>query len=247
MYKNIIELKEKFEEIKKLCWIKSTINGNSSIGRTFETLLGNEENSFEIPDYNGIEIKTKLSKKNIYTTLFNCKPEGLHYMETERLKDTYGYPDSNIPKYKVLNNSVFCNNKTIIGNNFKFQLVVNRKDKKIYLYIYDLKNNLIENNVYWDFDILKEKLYRKLKYLAYIKAIKKYTKNEVYFKYTKINFYKLKSFEEFIKLIEQGKIRITFKISIYKKGKKIGKTYDHGTGFDIKEENLISLYEKIKI
>ena len=247
MLENLKELNEKFNQIKNSGWIKSTINGNSSIGRTFETLLGNNENSLEIPDYNGIEIKTKMSKKNIFTTLFNCKPEGLYYKETERIKDIYGYYDKDLPKYKVLNNSIFCNKETLIGNKFKFKLVVNKKKQKIYLYVYDLNDNLLEKDVYWDFDTLKEKLYRKLNYLAYVHAIKKYSKDGIYFKYTKINFYKLKNFEEFIKLIEQGKIRITFKISVYKKGKKKGKTYDHGTGFDINEDDLLSLYEEIKL
>lgn len=80
--KNILELNKKFKEIKNKGWIQSTINGNSSIGRTFETQIGNNENSLEIPDYKGIEIKTKISKKNIFITLFNCKPEGLYYKET---------------------------------------------------------------------------------------------------------------------------------------------------------------------
>lgn len=64
--KNITELNKKFLDIKKKGWVKSIIDGNSSVGRTFETLLGNSENSLEIPDYNGIEIKTKTSKKNIF-------------------------------------------------------------------------------------------------------------------------------------------------------------------------------------
>lgn len=59
-----------------------------------------------------------------------------------------------------------------------------------------------------------------MKYLAYVKGIKKYTKDGIYFKYTRINFYKLKNFEEFIKMIEQDKIRITLKIGVYKRGKK---------------------------
>lgn len=235
MNKNIKELKQKFDEIKKLGWIKGIINGNSSVGRTFETLLGNNENSFEIPDYNGIEIKTKSSKINVFSTLFNCKPEGLYYKETERIKDTYGYPDKNFKEYKVLNNSIFCDKKTNIGNKYLFQLKVDKDKRKIFLYIFDSKNNLLENDVYWDFDILEEKLYRKLKYLAYVHAIKKYNKEGIFFKYTKINFYKLKDFEKFINLLEQGKIRITFKVGVYKKGVKKGKTYDHGTGFDIKE------------
>jgi len=49
-------------------------------------------------------------------------------------------------------------------------LEVDRKKEQIRLNIYDIKKNLIDNSTYWDFDIIKEKLYRKLQVLAIIKA-----------------------------------------------------------------------------
>lgn len=240
------EFVNKFNKIKNIGWIKSIENTKGGAGRTFEYMLGNQENSLEIPDYNGIEIKTKLSKKNIYTTLFNCKPESCYYMETERLKNKYGYADRDFPNYKVLNNSVFCNFKTLIGNNIYFQLKVDRIQKKVFLTTFNINGEIIENNVtYWDFDTLEEKLYRKLKTLAYIKVAVKFQNNQPYYKYYKMNLYKLKNFDNFINLIEQGKIRVTFKVGLYKSGPKKGKTYDHGTGFDIKECDLLQLYDKL--
>jgi len=247
MIKEIEELYSIFNSIKKRGWIEGTIKGYSDVGKTFEKLIGVNDNTFEIPDYKNIEIKTKQSKNNLYSTLFNCKPDGPYYMETERLKDTYGYSDRNMPKYKVLNNSVFCNEYVIIGNRYKFKLEINKEEKRIYLGIYSLKKELIEKSTYWDFDTLEEKLYRKMNLLAYVHAIKKYIKGKTYFKYTDINFYKLKSFNNFIDALEKGKIRVTFKVGIYKSGNKLGKTYDHGTGFDIKEEDLLELYEQIYI
>ena len=244
---NIKNLNKRFNEIKNLGWIEGTINGYCDVGKTFEKLIGNEQNDFEIPDYDGIEIKTKRSNINLYTTLFNCKPDGPYYMETERIKDEYGYPDKQHKQYKVLNNTVFCNQFTSIGNRYKFKLEIDRNNKKLYLGIYTLKEQLIEKKTYWDFDTLEEKLYRKMKTLAYIHAVKKYSNGKTYFKYKSIDFYKLKSFNEFIDTLEKGKIRVTFKIGIHKKGKKFGQTYDHGTGFDIKEEDLLYLYNYITI
>ena len=237
-----IEIKRKFLDIKNKGWIKSVRNGSTGIGATFEYLLGMEENNLEIPDFNDIEIKTKRNYSKSYTTLFNCTPEGPHYHEIERLKDKFGYPDSVLKYCKVINNSIFCNNKTKIGANYYFNLIVDRESKKIFLNIIDIYGNLIENNVYWAFETLEEKLYRKLKNIAFVDAIRKTVNKEEYFKYYKLTFYKLKNFNTFINLIEEGIIRITFKIGVFRTGNKKGQIHDHGTGFDIKEKDLPKLY-----
>lgn len=130
--------------------------------------------------------------------------------------------------------------------NFKFKLELDPNKNKLYLNIYDKNNKLIDNKSYWDYYTLKEKLYRKLKYLAVIKTNKKIINNEIFFKYYQIDIYKLKSFDNFLELIKKGKIRVTFKASIHKNLEKLGMLYDHGTGFDIKEYDLFKLYTHIK-
>ena len=85
----------------------------------------------------------------------------------------FGYPDSNLKSFKVFNGEVFCNKLTKIGNKFYFKLNVYRNEKKITLSVYDKPNNKIEETTYWDFDILEEKLNRKLSYLALISTLKK--------------------------------------------------------------------------
>lgn len=247
MNKEIENLKNKFNEIKNIGWIKSKYKDTGSIGVTFEKLLGIEENYFEIPDYNGIELKTKSAYSNSYTNLFNCKPTGLHYLETKRLKELYGYPDKVLKKFKVLNTSVTATKKNKVGLWFYFILKVDNNLKKIFLLVYDTSNKLIENCVYWDFDILEEKLYRKLQTLAFVKALVKQKNNQKYFKYYDIKFYKLKNFETFINLIENGIIRINFKIGIFKSGEKLGHIHDHGTSFNINECDLTKLYNLIKL
>ena len=247
MESQIISLKNKFQEIKNLGWIKSVSKGNNAVGITFEKLLGIEQNELEIPDYNGIEIKTKRNQSKSYITLFSCKPEGKYYHEVERIKDTYGYPHKIYTQYKVLNNSVFASKKNKIGVNYYFKLHINRKDLKIYLLVYSRGGKLLESNVFWDFDVLREKLYRKLKIMAYVKAMSKKSKitNEEYFKYIKMEVYLLKNFDIFIDLIETGIIRVNFKLNIETKLEKFGRIHDHGTSFDILEENLNLLYDKM--
>lgn len=245
----ILYLKNKFQEIKDLGWIKSINKGNNGVGLTFESLLGISQNELEIPDYNGIEIKTKRNYSKSYITLFSCKPEGRFYHEVERIKDTYGYPHKKYPQYKVLNNSVFANIKNKIDVNYYFKLDVCRQNNRIYLEIYSRGGKLIEKEVFWDFDILKEKLYRKLKILAYVKAYSGVDKiiEQEYFKYSKLEILSLKSFEKFIDLVELGIIRINFKLNIETKAGKIGKIHDHGTSFDILEKDLPLLYNKIEV
>ncbi len=241
------ELKKKFEEIKKMGWIKSCCKGLGGIGNTFEQLLDINQNEFEIPDYNGIEIKTKRAFSHSNTSLFNCVPDGPHYHEIERLKDCYGYPDSDLKKYRVLSASVNTKDLYKVGLFFYFKLKVDREKRKIFLQVFGLHGNLKEECVYWDFDTLEEKLYRKLKYLAFARAYVKKNKDSEFFKYYKITFYKLKDFDTFIELIDQGCIRITFKIGIYKWGVKEGKIHDHGTSFNISEDDFEKLYDLIEI
>ena len=241
---NVIkELYTKFENIKKLGWIKSIKKGPSGIGLTFENLIGINENEFEIPDFNGIEIKTKREYSSAYTTLFNATPDGPHFHETKRLKDKYGYPHSKYKEYRVLNVSCFANEPNKIGINYYFQLNVDRQNEKLFLLIYNRKGELIENEVFWYFDSLKEKLYRKLKILAFIKAYTKKDNELEFFKYHELTIYLLKDFNTFLSLIEKGIIRVTFKVNAITSGTKKGTIRDHGTSFGIKECDLDRLYD----
>ena len=135
MEKQFKELNKKFVQIKNMGWIKTIRSGSTGIGATFEALIGTNENNLEIPDYNDIEIKTKRNYSKSYTTLFNCTPEGPHYYEVERLREKYGYPDKILKECKVINNSIFCNNKTKVNSHYYFQLSINRMEEQILLNI----------------------------------------------------------------------------------------------------------------
>ena len=245
---NIIKLFDEFEKIRNLGWIESINKGYSSVGLTFEKLLGKEIENFEIPDYYGIEIKTKAYYARKYIpsiSLFHATPDGKYLFETKRLVETYGYPDKNDRNYKVLNVVCSTQYRTKIGNGYSMQLKINYKEEKIYLKIYNQHDILVDTETFWFFKTLEEKLYRKLKIVAYIKAQRKKINNIEHFRYQYIDFYKLKNFDEFIKLIENGKIVITFKIGRFRTGKKRGQIHDHGTAFVINENALEELYYKI--
>ena len=64
------------------------------------------------------------------------------------------------------------------------------------------------------------------------------------YKYYDYYVWRLKDFKEFLKLIEDGTIRVTFKIDIFRKGPKIGEIDDRGVSFEIQELELERLYDK---
>ena len=71
MYKSIDELKTVFKTIKEKGWVKSICKGNNGVGLTLENLLGIDRNELEIPDYNGIELKTRRYSSTSYIILFS--------------------------------------------------------------------------------------------------------------------------------------------------------------------------------
>ena len=247
MNKNFIQLHKKFQSINKIGWIKSQRKGYSGIGYTFENLIGKTEESFPTPDYNGIEIKTMRIKSRGVIHLFSIIPDGDYLFPMERIKDILGYPDKEYKKYKIINMDFSCAEYTKIGLFRKAIIKVDRNKEKIYI---DAINNHGKNlniDVSWSFKLLKERLYLKLKELVVIKAESKIINKEEYYKYKTIDYYMLKDFNTFLKLIENGTIIIGIKIGIKKDKEHLGQMKSRGTYFSIQENNIEKLYKKIPL
>ena len=241
----IKKLKNEFIRIKNMGYVKSNREGTTGIGKTFEDLLGKKEDSLTIPYYYGIEIKTKRGYSKSYTTLFCLTLKGEEKYQINRLKDIYGYPDKVIKNSKVLNNSVYANKATLIANRYLFKLDIDYNEEKIYLSILDKNLMFLEKKAYFEFSDIKKRLEEKLMFVAYVKGWPKKINDITYYKYTNMDLYKLKSFDKFLELLNEGVIRVNFKIGVYKSGENKGKIYDRGTSFDIQEKDLIKLFDKI--
>ena len=215
--------------------------------QTFEQLLNKEEENFPIPDFNSIEIKTirNFSKKNIH--LFNVTPDGEYLFPIKRVLNILGYPDKVDSKNKIFNMAFNSKSYTNIGFYKKAKLIVNKEKQKIELIAFDTYLNNLNLDVSWSFDLLKERLYLKLKKLAIITANTKTMNNKEFFYYNQIKMYKLRGFNTFISLIENGDIIITFKIGVFRSGKRLGQIHDRGTSFSIKLDKLDKLYEEVLI
>ena len=235
---------KRFREIKKMGWVASKNNDLSGIGSTLENLFGIEQNSLEIPDLINFELKSHDLNSKFSITLFSATPDGDYLFEVERLKNTYGYPDKDMKEFKILNFETSANQLNNLGSNFKQTIRINRQKEVVKLHILTNNLELIDNEVSWSFKMLKEKFERKLRYLVLIDAQKKYENKTIYFKYENINFYESYSFDKFIELLEQGIIKIIFKIGVYKKGEKRGKIHNRGVVFTIPRRSVELLFKK---
>lgn len=246
MQENMYKLKKEFERVKAMGWIPAPHNRNNEQGSLFERMINKPEENFEIPDFEGIEIKTHIKNSKYFTTLFNANPEGKDFFEVNRLCNKYGYPDSKLKTARILYGNVSANEVKRIGLWYKYKLIVDREEERVYLCIYNHRGKLIEKNSYWDFSILKEKLERKLSYLAYITVDRKNVQGQYYFKYTDIHFYKLKNFSMFLNLLEEGKIIVCFNVGVFRTGKRMGQIRNHGIRFNIAEENMTILFSLLE-
>lgn len=237
----------KFLSIRNRGWIKSMRNGSTGIGYTFEKLLGKNEDSLPLPDYYGIEIKTMRlsSKKKIH--LFCANPDGDYKYPIKRIISKIGYPNKKNPKYKNFNFTFWGNKVSRIGYYKTGKLVIDREKKKINLIINNINGTSIPVNVSWSFNLLREKLNKKMKKLAIVKAYNTIENGIEFFYYKGIDFYTIKDFDTFINLIEIGIISVSFQLNFYKNGLQEGVIKNHGTSFSIDFNNIEMLYDKIDI
>lgn len=240
---SIRNLRKKFSEIRNMEYVKSVRGGSTGVGATFEALLGKQEDKLELPDFEGIEIKTKRSYSKSSINLFNAGPKGETEYEVKRIRDTYGYPDKIDKNLKRFGAKIDADQKVKVGLFYHFQLKVDRQKEKIILCVYDWNDICIDESTYWDFSVLKEKLIRKLSVLALIKAWPTRIGGTEYFKYYKMNIYLLRDFECFLKSLEMGKIKVSFKIGNHYDKERYGFVHGHGVSFSIAEEDLDSIFE----
>lgn len=246
MNKDMNELYAKFLAIKDQKWIKSKRKGTGGIGYTFETLLGKEEENFPVPDYKGIEIKTKHKDGFQSIKLFAIAPDGDYLFPGKRIVNILGYPDKDLPEYKVFNcdaNALFYKR---IGLYKRIKIKVNRLEEKIELVAINNKGDVLPIFTSWSFKMLEERINIKLKYLAIIKADTIVQNNTEYFYYNEIKFYKLKKFDDFLDAMEKGYIKVKLNYGIFKSGNRKGQIKDHGTSFMIYEKNINSIFDSIE-
>ena len=105
---------------------------------------------------------------------------------------------------------------------------------------------MVERKVYWSFNCLEERIMNKYRYLAVVSVWTNDIDKWPYFKYYKMNMYKLISFDKFIDLVDSGIIYIKLLMGVHLDEKRRGQTYDYESGFVLSFKNIPKLFVLLK-
>lgn len=240
------EIIKKFEELNSMGYIQG-INDNpiNSAGLTLENYLGKKPDSLFFPDFNDIEIKCtqRFSRYNI--NLFSLAFDGPSLFESNVLLEKYGENDAEFNKYKKLIVNLKLNQKVLVYNKNYFELKIDYDEEKIYIKIYDIDMNYMEDRAFIYFDSLEKRILLKLNKLAIFYASKKVFDNNLFFRYYKIECYKLKDFKTFINCLETGDVKIALLLRFSRSEKDLGKNKNRNMVFSIRKNGIQNLFEKI--
>lgn len=237
--KKIIEIFNKIQNKR----FKADRKGSTAIGKTLEDALMIKENNFDAPDLHNFEIKSHHKESDSFNTMFTKSASFPRAVNTT-LRKKYGNPDSIHQDVKVLHTSIFANKWTPNKlKEYEFRLRLNDKEQNLELLTRDCFTKEYEISATWTYEALKKTMLRKMKNLAYIKALKIIDENhDEYFEYISMDLYLGLNFNMFLVLLESGHICFDLRMGAYKTGKKKGRSHDHGSGFRIKAKNIRELY-----
>lgn len=256
MLEEFVYLKERFNIIKSMGYIKCNYTDFGGPGRMLEKLLINKSaDSSRLPDFFNTEIKAIYQYSKYAITLFSLLPSINNYSSAEiigQFLTFYYYKESNwIPLEKSVANSLphFYLQITNDFNQYlngilKFKLDFNDENRIIIFNFYNLKTGIKDNSIYWKYDDIINAFNKKMKNLAIIKY-ERYLSNKIlYCKYNSIEFYKNFNDNLIIDMLKDGKVTISFNIDSKVDLNNNLLPYYHGVRFEIKLKSLKYLYHE---
>jgi hypothetical protein len=249
MVDKVIEsFKKDFLAIKEKGFVESHRTHNTGIGKTFEDLIGIIENNNSLADYEDVlELKSSRELSGSMVTLFTkspTHPKGVNSIMRER----FGEPDQKADGLKTLHTTFSALKFNTFFKKFGFRLKVDEENKKIFIIVKDLEKDQIEDiEIYYEFDIIKDIIEKKLDYIAYINAETKTENEKEFFNFRKATLLSGLNFDKFINFIKEGLILYDIRIGVYRSGKLKGKTHDHGSGFRVLKNNIDKIFKFTEI
>lgn len=237
------KLIKEFNKICKKRWIKSVDMGTGSVGLTFEKEICKNLDSTFFPDFRDIEIKCTTRFSRFPISLFSCAFEGPSFPEINRVVELYGYSHYEFPNKKVLKVDLDAISMTKKGE-FKFKLDLNEEENKLFLEVFDLNNNLIEKKSFIYLDTITSRLKLKMNNMVIIHASRKIVNEEEYFRYYKLEKYKLIEEKNILNLIKNGSIIVTLESRLGISGSYQGKYKNKNLVFRLKRDSIEKLFVK---
>lgn len=239
------KFREAFLKVRNFGEFSSNRTGNTGIGKTLEDAIGVVENNLDVPDLHGFEIKSKRALSESYVTLFTKAPTFPPKINN-KLRLQYGSNDLHFPDVKVLHTSIFATQWNTHSSGFSYKLNLDDGQRKLFLLVKRLTDGVIvENNVYWTYDVINAIVTTKLKNLAFVQADTSFKNGNEHFTFKSCTLYGGLTLTKLIAHIANGSIMFDIRVGAYKNKDNIrtyGKMHDHGSGFRIKKEKLKSLY-----
>ena len=224
-----------FQEIKNKGYNKSPTK-SGSVSKTFKSLFKVTERKV------GIRLKKEYTSN--YTILFKLNPTYKGLDDMERLKDKIGYYNLKNTRERIIEAFMQTTSSTIVGR-FLFKLKVNYEKKRVVILVSDKNYVLKDKKSGWDFQAILKMYLRKEKYLMLIKYWETIKDGVKYYKFYDYVIWRLKPFEEFLKLIDEGIIKVFFVPKIYIKNNKKMIVYE-GV-FEVQEIDLEKIYDKVRL
>lgn len=222
--KNYAELILDLKDIKEMGFIKTHRSGNTGIGKTLEDLLGIEENNFAGPNGYQTELKSSRKRSLSMLTLFTKSP--MPKKTNSKLLEKFGYISNN--GKKGLHTTVNAVERNTLRGKEGFKIDIH--DDRIELFHSDY-----DSTPYWKKQELERTFNKKYqKNLLYVKADWRGKGNNEEFHFNEAWLMHGFDFDNFVKLLCNGKILVDIRIGQYHDGR----THDHGTGFRLQSGNL---------
>lgn len=252
--RSLQELKQRLIEIKNMGWVATTRHHDTGIGKTFEDLLGIQENNLQIPDIGEIEVKSSRDYTSSFMTLITFEPsEEFRNVEwtLDGLVNAFGKTgDDKVTGLPVFHITVSSTKYT--GNTQQFKLDIRNIQGEEMVCIVTKKkfkplNSNLPSDVVACFPVkeIMERISRKLGgCLLVIEAETKKEGNTEKFKLKSAKLYAGFSAPKFIQLIRQGKICLDIRFGRYKSGAKKGQPHNHGTAWRIRKKDVLELYSQ---
>lgn len=245
--KSIMELNQSFKKIHNYGYIKSELKSCGAAGNIFELLIGKKPDSKSLPDYKNVEIKTQISTSTYPIAFISIIPITKNKNTNEMLINFLNLCGHNGVKDKE--NKFFCDkifiNEIKYHYNYYIKSYINLTSKEVVIEFISYDLTLIERMT-WPFEYLHNKFENKLKFLAIISVKKKIFHKNTYYKYQKIQFYKLMNKEKMIDALINKKMYISFNLRLQKIDNNIKVRY-HGISFVINKNDINCLYEEINL
>lgn len=224
------ELTNRLRELKSRGFIPSLRKSSTGIGYTLEHALGLKETNIPIPDIAGrVELKTTRRDANSLITLF-CFNKGVWHIPQREFIKKYGYLDAQ--NRMALKNTVFYTHSTSLG----LSLQINENST---ISLIDKEANILAT---WDVFVLVSKLLTKLSRVLFVIADRKIVNGKEEFHYNEALLLSEPQHRNFIDAFKAGKVAIDIRMHL----RDNLSVRNRGTGFRIKEMDMVSLYSNIK-